>query len=254
MPSRSEIVFGVNPVQEKLRAASKEISEILLAEKGDRAALRFIESEALRLGVRVSRAPAHLLDRLAASQRHQGVIAKVEVFQYLSFDEFLELISTGLISERILILDGVTDPRNLGALLRTAEAVGIRHVIVPKHRSAEVSPVVAKASSGAAFHLNIVKATNMRRAMSELKKRDYWIVGLDAEAVNTIYDKTYPDRLGIVLGSEGKGIRQINLRECDFVVSIPMLGKVTSLNVAVAGGIFLYEVLRQKQAGLRRPV
>jgi 23S rRNA (guanosine2251-2'-O)-methyltransferase len=111
-----------------------------------------------------------------------------------------------------------------------------------------VTPLVVKASSGATFYLNIVKATNLRRALSELKKRGYWVVGLDAKAAKTIYENKYPERLVIVLGSEGKGIRQINLRECDFVVSIPMLGKVASLNVAVAGAVFLYEVLRQRQA------
>ena len=250
MASRTEIVFGINPVQEKLRASPKDVLEILFVEAGDGAALRSIEREAVRHGVRVSRVPVHLLDRLASGQRHQGVIAKIECFHYLSLDKFLERISTGVNSEWILILDGVTDPRNFGALLRTAEAVGIGHVVIPKHRSAEVTPLVVKASSGATFYLNIVKATNLRRALSELKKRGYWIVGLDAKAAKTIYENKYPERLVIVLGSEGKGIRQINLRECDFVVSIPMLGKVASLNVAVAGAVFLYEVLRQRQAAV----
>lgn len=248
MSSRSEILFGINPVQEKLRASPKDVFEILIAEAADGVALRSIEREAGRHRVRVSRVPVDLLDRLASGQRHQGVIAKIECFRYLSLDQFLERISTAVNSERILVLDGVTDPRNFGALLRTAEAVGIGHVVIPKHRSAEVSPLVAKASSGATFYLNIVKATNLRRALSELKKRGYWIAGLDAKASKTIYENRYPERLVIVLGSEGKGIRQLNMRECDFIGSIPMLGKVASLNVAVAGAVFLYEVLRQKQA------
>ena len=249
MSSRTEIVFGINPVQEKLRASTKDVLEILLAEGGDRAALRLIEREAVRHGLRVSRVTVHLLDRLAAGQRHQGVIAKIAGFQYVSLDELLQRISTGLSSEWILILDGVTDPRNFGALLRTAEAVGIRHVVIPKHRSVDVSPLVVKAASGATFHLDIVKVTNMRTALAELKKRGYWIAGLDAKAAKTIYENKYPERLAILLGSEGKGIRQINLRECDFVVSIPMLGKIASLNVAVAGAVFLYEILRQRQMG-----
>jgi 23S rRNA (guanosine2251-2'-O)-methyltransferase len=112
-----------------------------------------------------------------------------------------------------------------------------------------VSPLVVKAASGATFHLDIVKATNMRTALAELKKRGYWIAGLEAKAAKTIYESKYPERLAILLGSEGKGIRQINLRECDFVVSIPMLGKIASLNVAVAGAVFLYEILRQRQVG-----
>jgi 23S rRNA (guanosine2251-2'-O)-methyltransferase len=247
MSSRTEIVFGINSVQEKLRASTKDVLEILLAEASDRAALRLIERAAIGHGLRVSRVPAHLLDRLTSGQRHQGVIAKIAGFHYLSLDEFLQRISTGVSSEWILILDGVTDPRNFGALLRTAEAVGIRHVIIPKHRSVDVSPLVVKAASGATFHLDVVKATNMRTALAEIKKCGYWIAGLDAQAAKTIYETKYPQRLAILLGSEGKGIRQINLRECDFVVSIPMLGKIASLNVAVAGAVFLYEILRQRQ-------
>jgi 23S rRNA (guanosine2251-2'-O)-methyltransferase len=250
MSRRSEIIFGINPVQEKLRVAPKDVLEILFAEASDRAALRAIEREAVRHRLPISRVSVHLLDRLASGQRHQGVIAKIEGFDYLPLDKFLERISTSASAECILILDGVTDPRNFGALLRTAEAVGIEYVIIPKHRSVEVNPVVVKASSGATFYLNVVKATNMRATLSELKKRGYWIVGLDATATQTIYENSYPERLAVVLGSEGKGIRQINLRECDFVVSIPMLGKVASLNVAVAGAIFLYEVLRQRQTSV----
>lgn len=252
MSGGSDIIFGINPVQEKLRVAPKDVRQILIAEAGDRANLRAIEREAIRHRLPISRVPVHLLDRLASGQRHQGVIAKIEGFRYLPLDIFLERISTAASSECILILDGVTDPRNFGALLRTAEAVGIEHIIIPKHRSVEVNPLVVKASSGAAFYLNIVKVTNMRTTLSELKKRGFWVVGLDATATQTIYENSYPERLAIVLGSEGKGIRQINLRECDFVVSIPMLGKVASLNVAVAGAIFLYEVLRQRQTSMVR--
>jgi 23S rRNA (guanosine2251-2'-O)-methyltransferase len=250
MTGRGEIIFGINPVQEKLRVAPKDVLEILFAEAGDRAALRAIEREAARHRLPISRVPVHFLDRLSAGQRHQGVIAKIAGFHYLPLDKFLERISTAASSECILILDGVTDPRNFGALLRTAEAVGIEHIIIPKHRSVEVNPLVVKASSGATFYLNIVNVTNMRTTLSELKTRGYWIVGLDGTATQTIYENSYPERLAIVLGSEGKGIRQINLRECDFVVSIPMRGKVASLNVAVAGAIFLYEVLRQRQTAV----
>lgn len=253
MSGGSEIIFGINPVQEKLRVAPEDVVEILITQAGDRAPLRAIEREAVRHRLPISRVPVPLLDRLASGQRHQGVVAKVRGFHYLPLDEFLERISTAARSECILILDGVTDPRNFGALLRTAEAVGIEHIIIPRHRSVEVNPLVVKASSGATFYLNIVKATNMRTTLAELKKRDYWVVGLDATATQTIYENRYPERLAVVLGSEGKGIRQINLRECDFVVSIPMLGKVASLNVAVAGAIFLYEVLRQRQTSVAKP-
>ena len=120
-------------------------------------------------------------------------------------------------------------------------------MVIPKNRSVGVTPTVVKASAGAVHHLNIYRATNLRRAIVTLKERGFWMVGLDAQAEATIHEVEYPERLGIVLGSEGKGVRPIILRECDYLVSIPMLGKIASLNVAVAGAVFLYELLRQRR-------
>ena len=190
---------------------------------------------------------ARILDRMAGGYRHQGVVARVEAYRYLSFDELLQQVSTDSTSSWILMLDGLTDPRNFGALLRTAEAVGVSHVVIPKDRSVEVTPVVVKASAGATHHLKISKVTNLRRAIGELKNQGYWTAGLDSESPETLYDKNFPNRLVIVLGGEGKGLRPVTLRECDFVVSIPMLGKIGSLNVAVAGAVFLYELVRQSR-------
>ena len=166
---------------------------------------------------------------------------------YLPFEELLQKISATTDLEWILILDGLTDPRNFGALLRSAAAVGIRYVVIPKDRSVEITPVAVKASAGAAYHVSITKVTNLRRAISQLKERDYWVVGLDSGSPASIYEKSYPPRLAIVVGSEGKGMRSLILRECDFLVSIPMLGKVESLNVGAAAAVFFYELLRQSR-------
>ena len=163
------------------------------------------------------------------------------------FEKLLQRIADAEIAEWILILDGIVDPRNFGALLRTAEAAGVRHIVIPKDRSVEVTPLVVKASAGAAHHLNIYKVTNLRRTMQELKQAGYWTVGLAVGAKECLYDRVYPEKLAIVLGSEATGVRPINLRECDFLVSIPMLGKVASLNVGVAGAIFLFEMVRQQR-------
>jgi 23S rRNA (guanosine2251-2'-O)-methyltransferase len=241
------VVFGVNPVLEKLRAAADDILEIIITEGPDRSALRLIRQEAVGLGLRVVTGERQILDRLVGGQRHQGVIAKVKAYRYLPFELLLERTSESLDLEWILILDGLTDPRNFGALLRTAEAVGIHYVVIPKDRSAEVTPVAVKASAGAAYHLEIARVTNLRRALVELKGRGFWIAGLVVESRHSIYDTSYPSRMAIVLGSEGKGVRPVILRECDFLVSIPMLGKVASLNVGVAGAVFLYEVLRKRR-------
>ena len=248
MDKDSDFLFGINPILEKLKASPQEISEILIARGSSTAALRGVDVQARHLGIPVKYLPPDLLARLAEGQRHQGVVAKVIAFSYLSFDKLLEAISASSGLVWILVLDGLTDPRNVGALLRTAESVGIHHVLIPKDRAAAVTPTVVKASAGAAHYLKIYRTTNLRRAIAQLKELGFWIVGLDAKASEAIYDRTYPQRLGIVLGSEGSGIRPLILRECDYLASIPMKGKVASLNVSVAGAVFLYELLRQSRS------
>jgi 23S rRNA (guanosine2251-2'-O)-methyltransferase len=248
MKSVNNFVFGVNPVVEILRASPDKVAEIVLADGPLRSILQSIDAEARRLGVKVTYANQKILNRLAANDKHQGVVAKVAPYAYSPLSDLFLDDAAVASADWILILDGVTDPRNFGALLRTAEAVGIRRVVIPKDRSVDVTPTVAKVSAGAVHHLKVYRVTNLRRAMVTLKEHGYWLVGLDDHAPEQIYDRVYQDRLGIVLGSEGRGIRPLILRECDYRVSIPMLGKVSSLNVAVAGAVFLYEILRQKRS------
>lgn len=244
-------LFGANPVQEKLSTSPGEILEILIAKGSQSKAARAIAQEAARAGLPVRQLESRELDQLARSGRHQGVVAKTVTFPYSDFDDLLRDLSGGGAPDLILVLDSVTDPRNFGALLRTAEAVGIGHVVIPKDRSAGVTPVVHKSSAGAASHLRIYRVTNLRRSIADLKKRGYWIVGLNAGAPQNLYGGTYPDKLVVVLGAEGKGMRPLIERECDFVVSIPMKGKITSLNVAVAGAVFLYELFRRREESKR---
>ncbi len=248
MANDDNIIFGINPILEKLRASTSDILEILISDGAGRAPLREISQEATRLGVPLIRVHPKTLDRLVGGQRHQGVVARVEAYAYLPFAELLQEVASSSAASRILVLDGLTDPRNFGALLRTAEAVRVSHIIIPKDRSVGVTPVVIKSSAGAVHHVKITRVTNLRRAISDLKEHGFWTVGLDGGSTETIYDRIYPERLAIVLGSEGAGVRPVNLRECDFAVSIPMLGKITSLNVAVAGAVFLYELLRQDRS------
>ncbi len=256
MKSASSFVFGINSVAEILRAAPDGVAEVVLADGPQRSALRLIEAEARRLGVKVTYANQQILNRLAANDKHQGVVARVAPYAYSPLSDLFIDDAAGASADWILILDGLTDPRNFGALLRTAEAVGIQRVLIPKDRSVDVTATVAKVSAGAVHHLKVYRATNLRRAMATLKDHGYWLVGLDGNAPEQIYDRVYQNRLGIVLGSEGRGIRPLILRECDYRVSIPMMGKVASLNVAVAGAVFLYEILRQKRSidkgGLKR--
>jgi len=247
MARGENIIFGVNPVLEKLSAAPDEIEEILVAESGAGAALRKIAELARERRLRVVPIQSKVLDRLAGGYRHQGVVARVKAFRYQPFDELLRQVTKDSAPRSILVLDGLTDPRNLGALLRSAEAAGVCHVVIPKDRAAQVTALVVKASAGAAEHLQISQVTNLRRAIGALKEHGFWAVGLDGQSKDCLYDRDFPNRLAIILGGEGKGLRPVTLSECDFVVSIPMLGKVASLNVAVAGAVFLYDLVRQRR-------
>jgi len=245
MDEEQNYCFGINPILEKLKASPSGIIEILISKGSSAPGLRGVDVQARRLGVRVKYVLPELLDRLSAGQRHQGVLAKVAAYSCSPFSDLLGLIPSFSGLAWILVLDGLTDPRNFGALLRTAESVGIRNVVIPKDRTVAVSPTVVKASAGAVHYLKIYRAVNLRRAISNLKELGFWVVGLDAKAPETIYDRVYPERLGIVLGSEGAGIRPLILRECDYLAYIPMKGQIASLNVAAAGAVFLYELLRQ---------
>ena len=242
-----DYLFGINAIHETLIAAPRNVREILISEGSHHGRLQALVLEAQRQGLPVGYRAARELDRMAKGQRHQGVVAIVEAYAYPAFEKLLQRIADAKLSEWILFLDGIVDPRNFGALLRTAEAAGVRHIVIPKDRSVEVTPLVVKASAGAAHHLSIYKVTNLRRALQEVKQAGYWTVGLAVGARESLYDRVYPDKLAIVLGSEATGVRPINLRECDFLVSIPMLGKVASLNVGVAGAIFLFELVRQQR-------
>jgi len=239
-------LFGVNPVREKLQAAPEEVIEVLIARGHQRAALQSVEGEAERRGRPVRHLESAVLDRLAGGARHQGVVAKIATYSYSSFSDLLRELTSSAECRSILLLDGVTDPRNLGALLRTVEAVGIRHIVIPKHRSVGVTATVAKTSAGAVHYLKIYRVTNLRQAILTLKEKGYWVVGLDAQAKEGIYGRVYPERLAVVLGAEGKGMGPLIRQECDFLVSIPMQGKIASLNVAVSAGVFLYELFRQR--------
>lgn len=246
---RSQILFGVNPVLEKLRSSPGDVVEIFIAAGKTGPSLRAVAAEARRHGIAVQLLDGTQLDRWAHGGKHQGVVARVESYLYGDFSTLLRELPACPDSHWVLLLDGLNDPRNFGAVLRTAEGVGIRDVVIPKDRSVAVTPTVVKTSAGAVHHMRICRVANLRRAILALKERGYWVVGLDARAKEGAFQRTYPEKLAVVLGSEGLGIRPLIRQECDFLVSLPMRGKVDSLNVAVAAGVFLYELLRQRVQG-----
>jgi 23S rRNA (guanosine2251-2'-O)-methyltransferase len=241
------VVFGFHAVLARLRADPKSVVEIFLDETRNDARGRDLAALAERAGVRLMRVPTKRLDGFYGGGRHQGVVARVEV---KSAAAGLEEILEGIESPLLLVLDGVTDPHNLGACLRVANAAGAHAVIAPKDRSAGITPAVSKVASGAAESTPYVMVTNLARTLAELKERNIWVVGADERAEKTLYEADLPRSIAWVLGAEGEGMRRLTRESCDMLVRIPMGGEVESLNVSVSAGICLFEsVRRRKQPG-----
>lgn len=239
------IVYGTNPVLEALRAG--RVKEVRVGERsGDR--LRELISLASARGVRVRRVPADVLDRESRHGVHQGVVADVEEATDYTVQD---LVRGARATPLLVVLDGLEDPHNLGAILRTADAAGADGVVIQSRRSAALGGAAAKASAGAVAHVRIAEVVNIARALDELKEAGVWTVGLAGEAP-TSYDSidfTVPS--AIVLGAEGSGLRRLVRERCDFLAAIPMAGHVGSLNVSVAAGITLFEAVRQRSASAR---
>jgi 23S rRNA (guanosine2251-2'-O)-methyltransferase len=239
-------IYGINAVSEALKARGRAFQWVGMAkERHDLRLQRMIE-DCRRLGVPVRFLSRTELDHMAGNAAHQGVVAVTSAKQYSDLDDVIEG-KRGRHSF-VIVLDGVEDPHNLGALLRTADAAGADGVIIPERRAAGVTGTVTKASAGASEHLPIAKVTNIARTVEELKQRNIWTIGLDERGKQTYDAIDYNLDCALVLGAEGKGLHDLVKRKCDFLVSIPMLGKVPSLNVSVAGAIVMYEVVRQRRA------
>lgn len=244
----AELVYGINPVREALRGERRRPLE-LLAEGGSHGP-RFEEllREAAAAGVAVQRRQRQDLDRLAGHSHHQGVVLRVEPFAYAEPEELLERWRRSEQKAFFLLLDGVTDPHNLGAILRSADAAGCHGVFVPKDRSCPVTAVVEKTAAGALAHLPLCQVTNLARTIEELKREGVWVYGLAGEeAAADLYHTELSGDLALVVGSEGAGLRPNVRRHCDGLLAIPMGGGVASLNASVAAAVALFEVVRQRR-------
>src|SRR5277367_2555869 len=240
-------IYGINAVAEALKARGRSFEWVgVLKERHDLRLQRLVE-ECRRNGVAVRFLGRPELDSMAGNNAHQGVVAITSGKRYNHLDDVVAG-KRGKYS-LVVVLDGIEDPHNLGAILRTADAAGADGVVIPERRSAAVTAAVAKVSAGASEHLPIAKVTNISRTLEELKEKDIWVVGLDERGEQTYDAIDYKMHCAIVLGAEGKGVHDLVRRHCDFLVSIPMLGKVPSLNVSVAAGVVLYEVVRQRRLG-----
>ena len=239
------IVYGLNPVLETLRARGRGVEYIAASrDRNDMKLQRVIEA-ARAAGVSVRFMPREQLDRLAGSAKHQGAIAVTSAKQYGDFEDLLA--ARRGTHAFLLILDGIEDPHNLGAILRTADAAGADGVVIPERRAAGVNATVAKTAAGASEYVPIAKVTNIGRAIEEAKKHNVWTVGLDERGTQSYDDIDYMMDCALVLGAEGHGLHEQVRKKCDFLVSIPMLGHVPSLNVSVAAAVVMYEVARQRR-------
>jgi len=238
---------GINAVREALQAGSA-IDRVVIARGRQDTRTEEIVQLARGRGIPVRFEDRSQIDRLANTKDHQGVVALAAARAAGSLDDILAHAKAGGHGGLIVLLDGVEDPHNLGAILRTADAAGADGVVIPERRAAAVTGTVTKASAGASEHLPIAKVTNISRTVEELKERNLWTVGLDERGKQTYDALDYNMDCALVLGSEGKGLHDLVKRKCDFLVSIPMLGKVPSLNVSVAAAVVLYEIVRQRRA------
>jgi 23S rRNA (guanosine2251-2'-O)-methyltransferase len=239
------VIFGINSVTEALKARGRGFEWVGVAKERHDLRLQRLIDECRRQHVPIRFLPRVELDRVAGNNGHQGVVAVTSAKQYNDLDDVLE--SKRRKYSLVVVLDGVEDPHNLGAILRTADAAGADGVVIPERRAAGVTPIAAKVSAGASAHLPIAKVTNIARTLEDLKERNIWTVGLDERASQSYDQVDYKMDCAIVLGGEGRGLHDLVRKKCDFLVSIPMLGQVPSLNVSVAAGVVLYEVVRQRQ-------
>jgi len=242
------VAYGIHAVRVLLSRHPERVRRVLLAGGRDAARLDELRSLAQRAGVQVSSADHAQLDSLAAGGRHQGVVAEVVPPAGDPETQLEQALESAGAAPLLLVLDGVQDPHNLGACLRSADAAGAAAVIVPRDRAAGLTPVVRKVAAGAAETVPLVAVVNLARTLRELKERGVWLVGTDDAADKTLYQADLKGPLALVMGSEGEGLRRLTRECCDQLVSIPMAGAVESLNVSVAAGVALFEAVRQRSS------
>ncbi len=239
------IIYGIHAVEEALKARGRAFEYVAVArERHDGRVQRVLEASRAA-GIPVRQMPRDQLTRLAQTATHQGVVAVASEKRYADVDDLLAA-KRGT-HALLVVLDGIEDPHNLGAIIRTADAAAADGIILPERRAVGVTATAAKASAGAAEHLPIARVTNIARTLEELKQANVWIVGLDERGAQDYSALDYRMDCALVLGAEGQGVHDLVRKHCDFLVSIPMLGQVSSLNVSVAAGVVLYEIVRQRR-------
>jgi 23S rRNA (guanosine2251-2'-O)-methyltransferase len=238
-----DILYGKNPVLEALRAGRNARKLVVAAGVRDEARLTEILQLAQQRGIPIDESPRRRLDDIAHTEHHQGIAGYFHSREPLTLDGLLE---GAIYPALLLVLDGIQDPQNLGALTRTADAVGADGLVIPRRRATQVTPAAAKASVGATEYVPVVSVTNLAQALERIGDSGIWRVGLAADGTQRYDEFDYTSPVAVVVGAEGEGLRPLTRRHCDAIVSLPMLGHVASLNAAVAGAVLLYEAARQR--------
>lgn len=246
-----QLLYGLHPVEEAIRSGNRRLESVVVARQRQDARLQYIVESCHEAGVPVRMESREQLTRMAHTDAHQGVVAVVAERVYSSLEEISQPRGKHLF---LLALDGIEDPHNLGALLRTADGAGVDGVVLPERRAASVNATVVKTSAGASEHVRIARVTNLVRALEELKRANVWCIGLDERGTLNYDAFDYRCNCALILGGEGGGLHELTRRTCDHLLRIPMAGQVSSLNVSVAGAVVMYEVARQRRAALAAPV
>lgn len=241
----SEQIYGIHAVKAFLDNAPERLIDVMVLKGREDKRLNPLLNELQKMGIAVQQVNRQTLDNKAQGEVHQGIIARIVPAKELNEND-LDQILANKQNPLLLILDGVTDPHNLGACLRTADAAGVDAVIVPKDKSAQLTSTARKVACGAAETVPLVRVTNLARTMRELQERNVWIIGTAGEAAESLYQVKLTGAIALVMGAEGDGMRRLTREHCDQLVSIPMAGSVSSLNVSVATGVCLFEIVRQK--------
>lgn len=250
---KTEILYGINPVLEALKADRRKVFEIYIAKDKTSGRIAKVVKFAQSKKIPVKEVKTTQLKSIVGNSRHQGISAKVNTY---AMADLSDIIGSDLANDNnrfLLLLDNVLDPQNLGAIIRTALGVGIDGIIIPKDRSAMPTPAVSKASAGAIEHVRMIRITNMVDTIKVLKQQGVWVVGLDKGADKTVYSSDLTGSVAIIIGGEEKGIRPLVKKNCDFLVSIPQMGQVNSLNASVAAAIVMYEAFRQREKQRKEP-
>jgi len=240
------MIEGRNPVLEAIQSG-RAINKLMVANGQKEGSIKKIIAKAKEKGIVISYVDRQKINGLSQSDNHQGVIAFVAAYDYKELDELLNEVEAKEEAPFFIILDEINDPHNLGSIMRTADAVGAHGIIIPKRRAVGLTPVVAKTSAGAIEYVPVCRVTNLARTIDTLKERNIWIAGADMTGEQTHFQANFKGAIALVMGNEGQGLSRLVKEKCDFLVNIPMIGKVSSLNASVAASVIMYEIFKQRQ-------